>query len=103
MESVVYMDTVYDAVVLPAPFGPLIIYRCLSAIIWSKGKEIIYKQREYGLYFYIFYRNDWIWKIPPVGMMRNWEVQSAIAVVSRPQKANNNIIRFIFTFLFRGL
>ena len=35
-------------------------------------------------------------------VMRNWEVQSAIAVVSRQQKANNNIIRFIITFLFRG-
>ena len=35
-------------------------------------------------------------------VMRNWEVQSAIAVVSKQQKANNNIIRFIITFLFRG-
>ena len=35
--------------------------------------------------------------------MRNWEVQSAIAVASRPQKANNNIIRFIIIFFLEGL
>ena len=49
-----------------------------------------------------FYLNIWIWTVPPVEVMHNWEVQSAIAVVSRPQKANNNIIRFILTILFRG-
>ena len=50
----------------------------------------------------MFYLNVWIWAVRPVEVMRNCEVQSAIAVVSRPQKANNNIIRFIFIFLFES-
>ena len=79
--------------------------QCLSPITerYCKDKKYLANYVQCGLYFYIFYRNIWIWTLPPVEVTCNWEVQSAIAVVSRPQKANNNIIRFIITFLFRGL
>ena len=49
-----------------------------------------------------FYLNIWIWTVPPVDVMHNCEVQSAIAVVSRPQKANNNIIRSYSLFFLEG-